>query len=346
MSTLPKQAAPVRARRMWSVTGRLSAVLAAATLALTACGGDPAATPAPNGSAAQGAAFPVTVSHKYGDTVIDKAPARVVTLGLSDQDPVLALGVVPVGSIDWFGERPYGKWPWAQPLWGGKAPEVVGERDDYNLEKIAALNPDLIIGMYSGMSQDQYTKLTQIAPTVAQVKGYDDYSAPWQEMTMHAGRALGQSAKAAELIAAIDKRLADLKAKNPQFAGKTVAVVEPYEPGKYAVFAPSDPKVVLMTQLGFTVPEAIVKAAGSEYAAEIGSERLDLIDVDKLVFLTADASTEKTVKADKVYTTLKVAKENRAVFLPYETPPVGAALSFGTVLSIPYALDQMVPLLG
>ncbi|WP_246158709.1 iron-siderophore ABC transporter substrate-binding protein [Catellatospora sichuanensis] len=346
MSTLPKHAGPVRARRMWSVTSRLSAALAAATLALTACGGDPAATPAPSGSAAQGAAFPVTVSHKYGDTVIDKAPARVVTLGLSDQDPVLALGVVPVGSIDWFGERPYGKWPWAQPLWGGKAPEVVGERDDYNLEKIAALNPDLIIGMYSGMSQEQYTKLTQIAPTVAQVKGYDDYSAPWQEMTMHAGRALGQPGKAAELIAAIDKRLTDLKAKNPQFAGKTVAVVEPYEPGKYAVFAPSDPKVVLMTQLGFTVPEAIVKAAGSEYAAEIGSERLDLIDVDKLVFLTADASTEKTVKADKVYTTLKVAKENRAVFLPYETPPVGAALSFGTVLSIPYALDQMVPLLG
>ena len=52
------------------------------------------------------------------------------------------------------------------------------------------------------------------------------------------------------------------------------------------------------------------------------------------------------MKADKVYTTLKVAKENRAVFLPYETPPLGAALSFGTVLSIPYALDQLVPLLG
>ncbi|GAA2398075.1 ABC transporter substrate-binding protein [Catellatospora methionotrophica] len=341
MSTLPKHS--VRVRRQWPV-GRLATALAVAALALTACGGDPAATPAPNGSAAQGATFPVTVSHKYGDTVIDKAPARVVTLGLSDQDPVLALGVVPIGSIDWFGERPYGKWPWA--TWGGKVPEIVGERDEYNLEKIAALNPDLIIGMYSGMSQEQYTKLTQIAPTVAQVKGYDDYSAPWQEMTMHAGRALGQSAKAAELIAAIDQRLADLKAKNPQFTGKTVAVVEPYEPGKYAVFAPSDPKVVLLTQLGFTVPEAIVQAAGKEYAAEIGSERLDLVDVDKLVFLTADASTETTVKADKVYTTLKVAKENRAVFLPYETPPLGAALSFSTVLSIPYALDQLVPLLG
>ncbi len=124
-----------------------------------------------------------------------------------------------------------------------------------------------------------------------------------------------------------------------------MAVVEPYEPGKYAIFAPSDPKVVLLTKLGFVTPQPIVDAAGQEYAAEIGSEQLSLVDVDKLIFLTADAGTESTVKADKVYSTLKVAQENRAVFLPYEEPPLGAALSFSTVLSIPYALDQLVPLL-
>lgn len=331
-------------RPQWTYTLRWGALIAAAALALAACG-QAAEPPAPAPSAVT-AAFPVTVAHKYGEVVIPAAPTRVVTLGLSDQDPVLALGVVPVGAIDWFGERPYGGWPWAQPLWGATAPAVVGERDDYNLEKVAALRPDLIIGIYSGMSREQYEQLSKIAPTVAQVKGFDDYSAPWPEMTRHAGRALGRLAKADELIAAVYARLADLRAKNPQYAGKTVAVVEPYEPGKYAVFAPSDPKVVLMTQLGFTVPDTIVKAAGSDYAAEIGSERLDLIDVDKLVFLTADASTETTVKADKVYGTLRVAQQNRAVFLPYENPPIGAALSFGTVLSIPYALDKLVPLLG
>ena len=37
-----------------------------------------------------------------------KKPKQVVTLGLSDQDAVLALGVKPVGAIDWFKERPYG----------------------------------------------------------------------------------------------------------------------------------------------------------------------------------------------------------------------------------------------
>ncbi|MDR7277195.1 iron-siderophore ABC transporter substrate-binding protein [Catenuloplanes atrovinosus] len=315
-----------------------------AALVLTGCAGTDGGESAPR-SSSSAAGFPVSVDHKYGTTEIKAAPARVVTLGLSDQDPVLALGVVPVGSIDWFLERPYGKWPWAQPLWAGKTPEIVGERDDYNLEKIAALKPDLIIGLYSGMTEDQYGKLSQIAPTVAQPVGFDDYTAPWQDMTRLAGKALGKTAEAEALIAGIDARLADLASKNPGFAGKTVAVVEPYEPGKYAIFAPSDPKVVLLTKLGFVTPQAIVDAAGQEYAAEIGSEQLSLVDVDKLIFLTADAGTETTVKADKVYSTLKVAQENRAVFLPYEEPPLGAALSFSTVLSIPYALDQLVPLL-
>ncbi|MBU2663590.1 iron-siderophore ABC transporter substrate-binding protein [Actinoplanes bogorensis] len=324
----------------------MTAVLAAAVLALSGCGGsEDAASEAP-ASAAAGSAFPVSVDHKYGTTEIKAAPERVVTLGLSDQDPVLALGVVPVGSIDWFLERPYGKWPWAQPLWAGKAPEIVGERDDFNLEKIAALKPDLILALYSGMSKDQYTKLSQIAPTVGQPKGFADYAAPWQDMTRLAGKALGQDAKAEELITGIDAKLAEMAKANPSFAGKSVAVVEPYEPGKYAVFAPSDPKVVLLTKLGFETPKSIVDAAGDEYAAEIGSEQLSLVDVDKLVFLTADASTQKTVEADKVYQTLKVAQAKQAVFLPYEEPPLGAALSFSTVLSIPYALDQMVPLLA
>ena len=325
---------------------RMTAVLAAAVLVLSGCGGsEKAASEAPAGPAA-GSAFPVSVEHKYGTTEIKAVPERVVTLGLSDQDPVLALGVVPVGAIDWFLERPYGKWPWAQPLWAGQAPEIVGERDEFNLEKVAALKPDLILALYSGMSKDQYTKLSQIAPTVGQPKGFADYAAPWQDMTRLAGKALGQDAKAEELITGIDAKLAEMAKANPSFAGKSVAVVEPYESGKYAVFAPDDPKVVLLTKLGFTTPQSIVDAAGDEYAAEIGSEQLSLVDVDKLVFLTGDAGTQKTVEADKVYQTLKVAQAKGAVFLPYEEPPLGAALSFSTVLSIPYALDQMVPLLS
>jgi iron complex transport system substrate-binding protein len=323
----------------------LAAAAALALTALTACGGsdDEPQTPAASGAAG---AFPVTVEHKYGSTEVTKQPARVVTLGLSDQDAVLALGIKPVGAVDWFKERPYGKWPWSQPLWGDTQPEIVGERDEFNFEKIAALKPDLIIAQYSGMTKENYETLSQIAPTVGQPAKFDDYAAPWQDMTRLVGKALGKEKETEELIAGVDKRFADVRAQHPEWAGRTVAVVDPYEPGQYAVFSANDPKSLFLTSMGFTVPEAISKEAGKENAIVISAERLEIVDVDRLLFLTSDAGAQQRVKADKVYAGLKVAQEGRAVFLPYEDPPLGGALSFNTVLSIPYAIDQVVPILA
>jgi iron complex transport system substrate-binding protein len=35
---------------------------------------------------------PVTIAHKHGSTTIRSEPARIVTVGLTDQDALLALG--------------------------------------------------------------------------------------------------------------------------------------------------------------------------------------------------------------------------------------------------------------
>jgi iron complex transport system substrate-binding protein len=325
-----------------SRTATICALLAA--LVLTGCGvADP--PPAADSPKSGGAAFPVSVEHKYGTTEIPKQPKRVVTLGLSDQDAVLALGVKPVGAVDWFKERPYGLWPWTKDLWGKDTPQIVGERDDVDPEKVLNLKPDLILALYSGMTEDQYQELSKIAPTVGQPKDFPDYGAPWQEQTRMTGQALGKADEADELIADIDDKFAAVREEHADWKGRSVAVVDPFQPGKYAVFAKSDPKSVFMTEMGFAVPDAINEAAGDNNAAEISSERADLIDTDLLLFLTADPSAESRVKADPVYKGLKVARENRAMFVPYAQPPIGAALSFNTVLSIPYAIDEFVPLL-
>jgi iron complex transport system substrate-binding protein len=247
--------------------------------------------------------------------------------------------------VDWFGERPYGQWPWTKDLWGDKPPEVVGQRDDYNFEKIINLKPDLIIGLYSGMTREQYDTLSKIATTVAQPKDSHDYAAPWQDMTRMIGRALGLAAKANELISAVDQRFARVRTEHPAWSGKSVAVVDAFEPGKYAVFSATDPKARFLTEMGFRIPDAIARSAGDKNAAELSSERLDLVDVDRLVFLTSDPAAESRVQADRVYQGLKVARDGRVLFVPYAQPPVGAAISFNTVLSIPYAIDQLVPLL-
>ena len=318
-------------------------------LVLAGCGaGDPPAAPReqPAGSQDAESAFPVEVEHKYGTTTIERKPERIVTLGLSDQDVVLALGQKPVGAIDWFKERPYGLWPWTKDLWGDTPPEIVGERDDYNLEKILNLKPDLILAQYSGMSKQQYDELSKIAPTVGQPKGFDDYGAPWQDMAKLAAQAMGETAELDKRIKEIDDRFAEIREEHPDWQDQTVAVVDPYEPGKYAVFQTTDPKAAFVEELGFTVPDAINEAAGDNNAAEISPERFDMIDTDLIVIITFDPDTAKqALDANPVWQGLNAVKDGRVLYVPYSEPAVGAALSFNTVISIPYAIDQFVPLL-
>jgi iron complex transport system substrate-binding protein len=315
----------------------------ALAFALAACGGTPVTSGEPGPA---GPGFPVRIEHKYGVTEIPSAPLKVVTLGLSDHDAVLALGIKPVGAIDWFGERPYGVWPWASPLWAGFEPEIVGNREDYRYEKIIGLEPDLIISLYTGMKKEQYETLSKIAPTVAQSGKVADYAMTWEDMTMVTGRALGKEAQAKTLVDGINARFAAARQAHPEFAGKGVAVVDSFQPGQYAVFPPFDPKVKFMTALGFQVPPSIVTLVGNQNAAMISSEQVDVLEVDRLIWLCADPTAETRVKADQLYAKLKVASEGRALFVPYTTPPIGAAFSFNTVLSIPYALDNALPLLA
>jgi iron complex transport system substrate-binding protein len=299
-----------------------------------------------SGGGDRSATFPVEVDHKYGTTTIPAKPERIVTLGLSDQDAVLSLGAVPVGAIDWFKERPYGLWPWTKELWGDTPPEIVGERDDFEFEKILNLKPDLILALYSGMSKQQYEELSKIAPTVGQPKDFADYGAPWQDMTRMAGKAMGLEKEADEQIRAIDEKFAGIREQHPEWKGKGVAVVDPYEPGKFAVFQEADPKAAFLEELGFAVPDVVNSTAKDNNAAEISSERLDMIDTDLVVILAFDPNQAKTqLSADPVFQGLKAVKENRVMWVPYSEPAIGAALSFNTALSIPYAIDQFVPLL-
>ncbi|GHH94041.1 ABC transporter substrate-binding protein [Streptomyces capillispiralis] len=323
-----------------------------AALALTACGGgtDNSSSDTDGSSSAdadtQSAAFPVTVAHKYGSTTIEKEPKRIVTLGLSDQDAVLALGVKPVGAVDWFKEKPYGKWPWTKEPWGSDTPEIVGERDEYNMEKIAELRPDLVIAQYSGMKKEQYDTLSQFTKVVAQPKEYPDYGAPWEAMTRQIGKALGKDAQAEKLISDIGDRFKAVRDEHPEFAGLTLAVADSFEAGKYSAFTRTDPKAIFFKELGFKLKPEIDKLAKPGWnVAELSAEKLDILDVDRLVWVTSSTDANDRIKAEPLYRKLQVTQDERDLFVPYQDPDIGAAFSFNTVLSIPYAIEEITPLI-
>lgn len=325
---------------------RFAAALLAVILAalLAACGDSAESSGGTESDVASTGAFPVNIPHKYGSTEITEAPRRVVTLGLSDQDAVLALGIKPVGVVDWFKERPYGKWPWTRARWGGDRPEIVGQRDEYNMEKIAALRPDVIIAQYSGMSREQYDTLSQIAPVVAQPKAYPDYLAPWQQMSRRIATALGAEGEMNRLIERIDRRFAEVRRNHPAWAKQTLVVADSFEPGVYSAFTGADPKAAFFKQMGFRLSDRIDRMAEPGMnVAELSAERLGLLDADRLVWVTSSEQANQRIKAEPLYARLDVHRDGRDQFVPYENPDIGAAFSFNTVLSIPYAIDQMVP---
>jgi iron complex transport system substrate-binding protein len=323
------------------------ALLVVPLLALTACGSGKVDDPGVDvpGAEAEAGAFPVTIKNKFGETKVVETPKRIVAVGLVEQDALLALGVVPVGTTEWFGEKPGALFPWAKEKLGdGALPTVLKDKDGIQFEQIAALQPDLIIGLYSGITADDYKKLTAIAPTVAQPTGVPDYGVAWQDVARTVGQAVGKPKQADELVKGIEKRFETVRGEHPEFQGKTALAATPWE--GYFIYGTQDPRSRLLTDFGFSLPGGLDKVIGDKFGGNVSAERLSVLDQQVLVWFPAKGGTAK-LKADPLYKNLKIRTEGRDVFIEenYDDQLYGA-IQFVSVLSLPIVLDQLVPKLS
>jgi iron complex transport system substrate-binding protein len=325
---------------------RVLAIAALLALLPTACGSEEDAAPPPAAGAAAGVeagALPVTIEHKFGSTTVEQAPQRIVVAGLREQDALLALGIVPVATTEWYGKHPGAIFPWAEGALGdAPRPEVLDFTDGIEFEKIAGLRPDLIVAVYSGLAKKDYDTLSRIAPTIAQPPGQVDWGSSWQDEVLIVGRAVGRPMQAEKLRAEAEALLAGAAAEHPEFEGQTAAVATPYQ-GVY-VYGPQDARSRLLVELGFRFPEELEAVGGDDFGGQLSGEKLDLLDVGALVWFANPGPAAK-VRENDVYRRLKVRTEGRDVFLP-EAGELYEATSFISVLSIPLLVDELVPKLA
>jgi iron complex transport system substrate-binding protein len=321
------------------------AVWVVAALVLGSCSSSTTSSSedAPTGeSSASSDAFPVTIEHKYGTTEITEKPVRVVSVGYQDQDPILALGVVPVGLRDWFGDKPSATWPWAEGLLDGETPVVLPSAE-INFEQVLDLEPDLIVGISSGMSETDYQRLSEIAPTLVQTADQPDFQETWQTQTRMIGQALGESGKADQLIGEVEDRL-DAEAKdNPELAGKEGTMSYLFEDGSIGAYGPGDARSRLLTDLGMVIPREVIEAAGDQFYSQFSLEQIGMLDHDVLVWLTYQPDAVARLEASPLRQQLDAATQGREIFM---TELQAGAASFSSVLSIPYLLDTLVPQLA
>lgn len=317
------------------VLRRLVAVSLVATLACVAL----VISAQPAGAAA--AKFPATATHKFGTTTVKAKPKRIVIVGLTEQDTVLALGYKPIATTEWYGKQRYAVWPWARKALGNAKPTVLTTADGLQFEKIANLRPDLIIGTNAGMKRGDYKKLSAIAPTVAGVKGGTDYFSRWDRQTELIASALGKRADGKALVKRVKDRYAKARAANPEFAGKTVTFTQNAFSDGVIYTYPQGLNTEFLTYLGFTISPkvtALEKKKGEQ--VQVSAERLSVLDADAAVFATEKRSDVKALDKVPTFRRLKVVSENRAVFTD---ATLSGAMYFISPLSLPYVLDRLVP---
>ena len=235
--------------------------------------------------AAQAQSFPVTIAHAYGETTIPTKPQRIVTWGWAAQDAVIALGEVPVGIPHFsYGGDENGALAWtkeAVAALGADFPAILPQGFDAPVEAIAALQPDLIIAVYSGLTEEEYGVLSGIAPVVAFPK--TAWSTPWQQTITMTGEAMGKKAEAEALVTELEQFIADETAKYPEVAGASFAAIAEYN-GEVAVYADLDSRVKFLVDAGLvSAPSVGELAQGESFYFSLSFETFEQLTADVLV---------------------------------------------------------------
>jgi iron complex transport system substrate-binding protein len=309
--------------------------------ALAGCGSDSTPSETSESAAAGGGAFPATVEHKYGTTTVPSKPERIVSVGFTEHDTVLALGEKPIATSEWYGEQPYATGPWARDELGSAKPTVLNNGDGFEFEKIAALRPDLILGANAGMTKEDYEKLSKLAPTIPAPKGSVDWFGNWDAQTELIAAALGKPEEGRKLVKDVKDAYAKAAAEHPEFKGKTATFVQN---GFYngLIYAYQDGlNTDFLTMLGFKInPKLTPLVENPGEQVGLSEERLDVLEADTVVFATEEPGDLTKLKKVPTFNELDAVADNRTV---YTDGTLAGAIYFMTPLSLDYVLEHLTP---
>jgi iron complex transport system substrate-binding protein len=332
----------VRLRRSLAAAVGLAA---ASAIALSGCASEAptadGATPSANASGATDE-FPLTIEHALGETTIEEAPERVATWGWGSTEAAIAAGVYPVAVAEQTWTVGEGNLlPWVEEAYdeaGVEHPTVLTDAEGgatVPYEEFAAAEPDVIIATYSGITQEQYDLLSEIAPTVAYPE--TAWQTPWDEIITSTTDALGRSAAGEAKVEEINQYLADEAEAHPEFAGKTfAAIVDSPQEGLVYVYKSGDPRAGFLEGLGLETAPAVDELApdDGEFFYTLSYEELDKLESDVVVAYTYTEEEAEALPNKKELQALPAVKDGM-VAQQVGTIAV-SAVSPPTALSVQY----------
>lgn len=331
-------------------------------LVITGCANTnaPATTEAPattataaatEATATDATVYPIVIKHAFGETIIVEKPERVATISWGNHDLPLALGVVPVGiSMANYGVLDdSGMLPWTAAKFkelGVDAPVLFNDLAGLNFEAIADAAPDVILAAYSGITQEEYDLLSEIAPVIAYpTLAWQTY---WRDQITINATAMGMKAEGDALVTELETLIADKTSAYPQIAGKKAAFFyfNPADLGSFYIYLPSDPRAAYLTDLGMEVPESVKKLAAesTSFAISLSAENADLLmDIDVIVAY-GNETLLAALQADALVGTIPAVKNGAVAIIEDGTPL--AASGTPSALSIQATIDEYLEIIG
>ena len=295
--------------------------------------------------------YPITIKHALGEAVIEKKPERVVTIQWGNQDVALALGVTPVGfSAANFGvQDDSGLLPWTKEKLdelGVKDPNVFQDTDGLDFEAISDAKPDVILAAYSGITQEDYDTLSEIAPVVAYPTAA--WATTWREQVELNATGMGMKKEGEQLITDIEDMLKEKASKYPQIEGKKVVWVNfsADDLSKLHLYTPVDSRVAFLKELGLDYPDSVkdLITDPNSYSLELSAENVEALNDADVIVGYGNDELYNTIKADPLLGNIPAVKRGSVAFIASDTPLVAAGTP--TPLSIEYTIDDYLELIG
>lgn len=353
-------ASPHSIRRPATRTVAIAAAIALG-LALTSCssaadGADTTAASVPKSTIpVEDGAYPTTIVHAFGEAVIEEEPERVITIGISSEDTVIALGVLPVAVPDetWAGDED-GYLPWFREAVQDLDAELpvtlnASETGELDFEQILDLAPDLILAPYSGISEADYERLDSIATTVA-YSGEAWGITSWQEQAAIIGQALGRPAATETLIEEAEAELADAAAAHPEFEGTTFGYGMALNEGstELGFYDRKDGRVTFTEQLGLTMDPDVAEISANRPAdvwyGAVSLEELDTVSPDIFIAWGDDQDVVDRSIANPLLAQWAPMASGSTVWITDKE--LARATTSVSIISMGWALERYVPLLA
>jgi iron complex transport system substrate-binding protein len=337
----------MRAQRFLAVAG---AVAVAAGLA--ACGGESdASTTAPSSDGGD-AAYPVVIEHALGSATIQERPERVATVNWANHEVPLALGVVPVGmaAANFGDDDGDGLLPWVEEKLeelGGQTPVLFDETDGIDFEAVADTEPDVILAAYSGLTQEDYDTLSEIAPVVAYPEA--PWATSWRDVITVNARGMGMAEEGEALVADIEGQISDAVAEHPQLDGRRTMFlthVDPTDLSEVSFYTSNDTRSAFFEDLGLATPASVAEAsaADDQYSGTISAEQVDVFSDVEIIVTYGDEELVSTLEADPLLSQMPAVANGAIASLP-GTSPLGTAAN-PTPLAISWVLEDYLDLLS